>query len=115
MKAAKRILVIFSIACLLFTTLSACSRGTTLNGTYQKGGGLLAKTYSFDRKGNVTISTAGGVVESSGTYNIKGNLLTITKSSAVLGISVGEIPSEHTFKKQGSSIYIDGSEYLKVG
>jgi hypothetical protein len=109
MKTTKRILAILAVACLLLTALTACGGSTTLNGTYQMGGGLFSQSYSFDRNGNVTVKTA-TIVGSSGTYSISGNRLTITVSNALLG----EVTTDHTFKKSGSSIYIDGSEYIKI-
>jgi len=110
MSTTKRIPAILAIACLLLAALTACGvGGTTLNGTYQMGGGLFSQSYSFDRNGNVIIKTA-SIVGSSGTYTISGNRLTITAS--VLGV---ETTTDHTFKKSGSSIYIDGAEYIKIG
>ena len=111
MKTTKRALVILAIACLLLTMLAACGGGgTTLNGTYQMGGGLLSQSYSFDRNGNVTTKTA-GLIGTSGTYSISGNRLTLTLDGGFLGATT----TTHTFKKSGSSIYIDGAEYIKIG
>ena len=110
MKTTKRVLAILAIACLLLTTLAACGGGTTLNGTYQMGGGLLSQSYSFDRNGNVTTKTA-GLIGTSGTYSISGNRLTMTLDGSFLGATT----TTHTFKKSGSSIYIDGAEYIKIG
>ena len=114
MKTTKRTITICIIFCLLLSTMTACAGGTTLNGTYKKVGGLSA-TYTFDRKGNVTISKIGGVDKSTGTYSIKGNLLIIDSHHTWVGIEAGDYTTEHTFEKQGKKVYIDGVEYLKVG
>ncbi|MDR3314691.1 MAG: hypothetical protein LBS96_09620 [Oscillospiraceae bacterium] len=110
MQKTKRILAVVALVCLLVTTLAACS-GSTLNGTYQTGDGLLSQSYSFDTKGNVDIKAA-GITVASGTYEVKNGRLYITTSTVLLG----ENTQNYSFEKKGKDLLIiGGTAYTKVG
>ena len=89
---------------LMGVTLVACS--TTLKGTYTSTEGLIEQSFTFDKDHNVQMSAFG--IEVDGTYQIKDGKITITYS--LLGLSYDWVKN---FKKDGSSIFIDGNEFKK--
>ena len=78
------------------------------NGTY-KSDGLLSQTWTFSGSNDITLSTAGGLVSTRGTYIIDGDKLSIT--SSLLGV---EITSSYTITEiTKESFFIDGTKFTK--
>ena len=100
----KRVILVTVALCLVLTTLAACSGGGP-SGTY-KASGLISQSFTFSGGNKVTMSAFG--VDASGTYTINGNKMTFTYS--IFGI---ESDWSCTFEQKGSSIYIDGTEFVK--
>lgn len=99
----KSALLVTLVVALLFT-MTACG-STKLNGTYRFQG-VLPQSFTFDRDGNVTMSAFG--IDATGTYVIEDDTITITYS--LLGI---DYDWEQSFKRLGSSIIINGTEFVK--
>jgi len=101
-----KITAVALLAVLLIATLAACGGEMTAprNGTYRSEG-LLAQTWTFSGTNDVTMSTAGGLVSSSGTYAINGNRLTITSTllgtETTSGYTITEITRD-TFRIDGT-------------
>lgn len=93
------------LALLMGVTLVACS--TTLKGTYTSTDGLIEQSFTFDKDHNVQMSAFG--IEVDGTYEIKDGKITITYN--LFGLNYDWVKS---FKKDGSSIFIDGNEFKKA-
>ncbi len=102
-KAMKRVGVIL-LACVMVLTMVACS--TTLKGTYTSKSGLIEQKFIFKEDNRVAVSAFGIDVE--GDYEIKDGEITITYS--LLGLSYDWVKS---FEKDGDSIFIDGTEFVK--
>ena len=94
----------FLLACLMVCTLVACT--TTLKGTYTSKEGLIEQSFTFKEDNKVAVSAFGIDVE--GEYLIEDGEITITYS--LLGLSYDWVKS---FEKDGSSIFIDGTEFVK--
>ena len=96
-------LVATLLACVLVCSLVACT--TKLSGTYTTEG-LIKQSLVFKENDVVAVSAFGFDVE--GTYVIKDGKITITYS--LMGLSYDW---EKSFDKNGDSIYIDGTRFVK--
>lgn len=96
--------LILTLIVVMVLSMTACG-STKLNGTYQSQG-MIDQSFTFDRDGNVTMSAFG--IDAKGTYVIEDGTITITYS--LLGI---DYDWEQSFKKSGSSIIINGTEFVK--
>ena len=103
-KAFKKIVSTVLLVCVMVCTLTACT--TTLKGTYTSKDGLIEQSLTFKEDNKVEVSAFGIDVE--GEYLIEDGEITITYS--LLGLSYDWVKS---FKKDGSSIFIDGTEFVK--
>lgn len=101
-KMFKRMIALM-LVCLILCGLTACS--TTLKGTYTSEG-LIEQSFTFKDDNKVAVSAFGIDVE--GEYEIKDGKIIITYS--LLGFSYD---MEKSFKKDGNSIFIDGTEFVK--
>ena len=99
----KRILALTLTFILSAVFLTSCSGN--IDGTYTTRETLIDSSVTFN-DGKITMSTLG--ININGTYKIKGGEITIT--SNLLG---EETSQTMTFKKDGKSIFIDGTEYIK--
>lgn len=99
----KRIAAVL-LVCLLTCTLTACA--TTLSGTYTSKEGLVRQSFTFHEDNMVEISAFG--IEIEGEYLIEDGTIAITYR--LLDLSYDWVKS---FKKDGSSIFIDGTEFVK--
>ncbi len=105
MKKALKITVAVLLAAALLAGLAGC--GTkTLNGTYKTDENA-NWSLTFDKDNKVTGEAFGLTVD--GEYEIKDDAITF-KYSTVLGIGATVTKS---FEKKGSSIWIDGTEFVK--
>lgn len=89
--------------CVIVCSLVACT--TKLSGTYTTEG-LIKQSFTFKEDNIVAVSAFGIDVE--GTYVIKDDKITITYS--LMGLSYDW---EKSFDKNGDSIYIDGTRFVK--
>ena len=109
MSTIKKALVFMFAGVILFT-LASCggSLDAPRNGTY-KSDGLLSQTWIFSGDNEITLSTVGGLVSTSGTYTISGDRLTITSSllgvESTSGYKITEITRD--------SFFIDGTKFVK--
>lgn len=87
----------------LMLTFVSCT--TTLNGTYTSKEGIIEQSFTF-KDDKVSVSAFGINVE--GDYVIKDGEITITYS--LFGLKYDWVKS---FKKDGKSIFIDGTEFVK--
>lgn len=92
------------LVCVMVCTLTACT--TTLNGTYTNKEGLIEQSFTFKEENKVEVSAFG--IEVEGEYLIEDGEITITYS--LLGLSYDWVKS---FEKDGNSIFIDGTEFVK--
>ncbi len=99
-----RRMAIFFLVGLMVCTLAACT--TTLKGTYTSTDGVIKQSFTFLEDNKVKVSAFGIDVE--GEYLIEDGEITITYS--LWGLSYDWVKS---FKKDGSSIFIDGTEFVK--
>lgn len=99
MKAIISVLLIFVMAC----SLTACA--TKLNGTYTSDG-LIEQSFTFKEDNIVVISAFG--IDAEGTYKIEDDKITITYK--LLNLSYDW---EKSFEKDGDTIKIDGTEFVK--
>jgi hypothetical protein len=102
--AFKKIVATVLLVCVMVCTLTACT--TTLKGTYTSKDGLIEQSFTFKEDNKVKVSAFGIDVE--GEYLIEDGEITITYS--LLGLSYDWVKS---FKKDGGSIFIDGTEFVK--
>ena len=100
----KKFVAALLLVCVMVCTFTACT--TTLNGTYTSKEGLIKQSFTFKEDNKVEVSAFGIDVE--GEYLIEDGEITITYS--LLGLSYDWVKS---FKKDGSSIFIDGTEFVK--
>ena len=105
MKKALKTIVAVLLAAALLAGLAGCG-AKTLNGTY-KSTGNLGDSLTFDKDNKVTGELFGVTLD--GEYEIKDDSITF-KYSAVLGLGTTDTKS---FEKKGSSIWIDGTEFVK--
>lgn len=99
-----RVVIAVLMVCLTVCTLTACT--TKLNGTYTSKDGLIEQSFTFKEDNKVEVSAFDINVE--GEYLIEDGKITITYS--LLGLSYDWVKS---FEKDGSSIFIDGTEFVK--
>ncbi|MBR4864571.1 MAG: hypothetical protein IKU07_08340 [Oscillospiraceae bacterium] len=92
------------LVCVMVGTLTACT--ITLKGTYTSNEGLVEQSFTFKDDNKVEVSAFGIDIE--GEYLIEDGEITITYS--LLGLSYDWVKS---FEKKGSSIFIDGTEFVK--
>ena len=106
----KRTITLLLTALLLVTVFAACgvNLSSPKNGTY-KSEGLLSQTWTFSGTNNVSMSTIGGLVGTSGTYTINGENLSITASLFGVESTSGYTITEITSK----SFFIDGTKFTK--
>jgi len=102
-KALKQIAALVLVFALALT-FTACT--TKLNGTYTSTEGLITQSFTFKDDNVVEVSAFG--IEVEGEYLIEDGEITITYS--LLGLSYDWVKS---FEKDGSSIFIDGTEFVK--
>ena len=102
-KTAKRIVALILVS-LLICSLTACSM--KLSGTYTSKDGLIEQSFIFKEDSKVAVSAFGLEVE--GDYEIKDGKLTITYN--ILGL---KYDMDMDFEKKGSSIFVDGVEFVK--
>lgn len=100
----KKLVAALLLVCVMVCTLTACT--TTLKGTYTSKEGLVEQSFTFKEDNKVEVSAFGIDVE--GEYLIEDGKITITYS--LLGLSYDWVKS---FEKDGSSIFIDGTEFVK--
>lgn len=93
-------LLIVSIICIM----TSCT--TKLSGTYSNNDGLVKQSFTFKADNQVEVSALGIDVE--GEYFIEDDTITITYS--ILNFNYDW---EKSFEKKGSSIFIDGVEFIK--
>ena len=103
-KNLKRIVSLLLVTVFVICTLTACT--TKLNGTYVNEEGLVKQSFTFKEDNKVEVSAFG--IEVEGEYLIEDGSITITYS--LLNFSYDW---EKSFKKEGSSIFIDGTEFVK--
>lgn len=103
MKIVKRIVALLLVCAALYT-LFGCA--AALNGTYKSKDGLIEQTVTFSKGNKISVSAFG--VEIEGDYVIKDGTLVITYT--VLGLRT---EWEKKFEKNGNSIFIDGTEFIK--
>lgn len=103
-KQLKIALSVLLIATLMVGLLAGCSV-KHLNGTY-KSTGLLGGTLTFEKDQKVTGELFGITID--GEYEIDDD--TITFKYSVLGIGTS---ASKSFSKDGNSIFIDGTEFVK--
>ncbi len=101
----KKVITIVLLFCLILTFLAACSTNNKLSGTY-KSKGIIAQTFTFSGDNNVTMSAFG--INASGTYKLDEDAMSITYN--LLGM---EYTWNCKFEKSGSSIFIEGTEFVK--
>ena len=94
------VLLVFVMVC----SLTACT--TTLKGTYTFSEGLVEQSFTFLEDNRVKVSAFG--IEIEGEYLIEDGEITITYS--LFGLSYDWVKS---FEKDGNSIFIDGTEFVK--
>ncbi len=92
------------LLCMLVFAFTACA--TKLSGTYTNSEGLIKQSFTFKEDNKVEVSAFGIDVE--GEYLIEDGKITITYS--LLNLSYDW---EKSFKKDGNSIFIDGTEFIK--
>ena len=102
-KISKRIVAAI-LCCIMVCTFAAC--GFMLKGTYTSTDGLVEQSFTFKDDNKVEVSAFGINVE--GEYEIKDGEITITYS--LLGLKYDWVKS---FERKGSSIFIDGTEFVK--
>ncbi len=92
------------LICMTICMLTACT--TKLSGTYTSADGLIKQSFTFKDDNKVAMSAFG--IEVEGEYVIEDGEITITYS--LLGLSYDWVKD---FKKDGNSIFIDGTEFIK--
>lgn len=102
LKTATALFMICAILC----TLVACNADTTLKGTYTNKDGFIEQSFTFKDGNKVEVSAFG--LNLKGDYEIKDGEITITYKA--FGLSYDWVKS---FKKEGNSIFIDGTEFVK--
>ncbi len=103
-KRITRCLVSLILVSLMMCVLSSCA--TTLEGTYTSKEGLIEQSFTFKEDNKVEVSAFGLDIE--GEYKIEDEQITITYG--LWGFHYDMVKS---FKKDGNSIFIDGTEFVK--
>lgn len=91
------------LVCMLLVSMAACA--PVLRGTYSTEG-VLKQSVTFKDNNEISLSAFG--IDINGTYRIENDKIIITYS--ILNISTDW---EKSFKKDGDSIFIDGTEFIK--
>lgn len=99
-----RITMSLLLVCVLLFAFSSCT--TKLNGTYTSTDEIIEQSFTFKEDNKVEVSAFGINVE--GDYLIEDGKITITYS--LLGLKYDWVKS---FQKEGKSIFIDGTEFVK--
>jgi hypothetical protein len=109
----KRIITKILAATLAISLLTLAACGSNLskpkNGTYKSDDGLLSQTWTFSGTDEITLSAAGGLVSTTGTYKIDDDKLTVTSSLFGVESTSGYKITEITAK----SFFIDGTKFIK--
>ena len=102
----KNVKVILSLLliCVMLCSLTACA--TKLNGTYTNDEGIVKQSFTFKDDDKVEVSAFGINIE--GEYIIEDDTITITYS--LLNLSYDW---EKSFEKDGNTIIIDGTKFVK--
>lgn len=100
----KGVLLLLLLTAFLMCMLTSCA--TKLNGTYTNNEGLIKQSFTFKEGNKVEFSAFG--IDVKGEYLIEDDTITITYS--LLNISYDW---KKSFKKDGDSIFIDGTEFIK--
>lgn len=103
-KNFRRVVSLLLLTVFLSIMLTACT--TKLSGTYTNDEGLVKQSFTFKEDNKVEVSAFGIDVE--GEYLIEDDTITITYS--LLNLSYDW---KKSFEKKGSSIFIDGTEFIK--
>ena len=103
-KSFKRIVSLLLVAVFILCALTACA--TKLNGTYTNDEGLVKQSFTFKEDNVVKVSAFGINIE--GEYIIEDDTITITYSLGSVSYDW-----EKSFEKEGDSIFIDGTEFVK--
>ena len=103
-KKVLRRIAAMMLSCVMLCSMTACT--TTLNGTYNNTEGLIDQSFTFQKDNRVEMSAFG--IEIEGDYLIEDGVITI--SYDLLGLNY---TLEKSFEKDGSSIFIDGVEFVK--
>ena len=100
---------IFILAVSFLAIITACGGlSKPKNGTY-KSVGFISQTWTFTGSDEITLSTAGGLISTSGTYKISGDTIYIT--SSLLG---SETTSSYKITEITSdSFFINGEKFVK--
>ena len=106
----KKITALTFLLILAVTLLAACGSNLSKpnNGTY-KSEGILSQSWTFSDSNNITMSTVGGLISSSGTYTINGTNMTITSTMFGTETTTGYTITEITSK----SFFINGEKFIK--
>lgn len=91
------------LICVMACSLTACA--TKLSGTYTSDG-IIEQSFTFKEDDVVVISAFG--IDAEGTYKIEDDKITITYK--LLNLSYDW---EKSFEKDGDTITIDGTEFVK--
>lgn len=98
-----KVIIAVLLICVMVCSLTACT--TKLNGTYTSDG-LIEQSFTFKEDNIVVISAFG--INAEGTYKIEDDKIIITYK--LLNLSYDW---EKSFEKDGDTIIIDGTEFIK--
>ena len=104
MKKLRAIIAVALVLCTVVVLFAGC--GKTLKGTY-KANDSLGGTLTFDKDNKVTGELFGLTID--GEYSIEGDEITFSYKSA---FGVGATVTK-SFEKSGSTLVIDGTEFIK--
>ena len=106
----RRILALLMVAIPLVVIITACgsSLDAPRNGTYRQEG-LLSQTWTFSGTNDISMSTAGGLINANGTWSIDGDRLTVTIT--MLGSQTSSIYTITDITR--NSFYIDGARFVR--
>ena len=103
-KNLKRIVSLLLLTTMLVCVLTACT--TKLSGTYTNDEGIIKQSFTFKEDNKVVMSAFG--IDAEGTYKIEDGKITITYK--LLNFSYDW---EKSFEKNGDTLIIDGTAFLK--
>ena len=103
-KKSLKMIIALLLVCVLLFSLTACA--TTLKGTYTIKDGLVAQSFTFMEDNHVEMSAFG--IDLDGSYVIEDGQIIITYS--LLGLKQNW---SGRFVKDGDSIFIEGTEFVK--
>lgn len=98
-----KVITALLMVCIMACSLTACA--TKLSGTYTSDG-IIEQSLTF-KKDNVVVMSAFGI-DAEGTYKIEDDKITITYKLLNLSYDL-----EKSFEKDGDTITIDGTEFVK--